>query len=134
MEEVEKGLAKYRLSKAEIEFEISKVLFDKKFYAKSLNSSYYTMFYAVRALLALDKVDSKKHSGVLNHFNNLYIRTGKFPTEYFKYLNSAFTIRLQSDYNDFFVATKKDAELQIENAEKFLTAVKEYLENQKGIR
>ncbi|AFH50346.1 Hypothetical protein IALB_2643 [Ignavibacterium album JCM 16511] len=33
----------------------------------------------------------------------------------------------------FFVATRKDAEKQIENAEKFLKEVKDYLENQKGI-
>ncbi|WP_083832065.1 HEPN domain-containing protein [Ignavibacterium album] len=64
-------------------------------------------FYAVRALLALDKVDSKKHSGVLNHFNNLYVRTEKFSKDFFRYLNSAFTIRLQSDYNDFFCCHKK---------------------------
>lgn len=134
MDEAEKSLAKYRLSKAETELSISKVLFENKFYAKSLNSSYYTMFYAVRALLALDKLDSKKHSGVLNYFNNLYIKTEKFSKEYFKYLNSAFTIRLQSDYNDFFVATKKDAENQIENAQKFLVAVKDFLANQKGIK
>lgn len=133
MGEAEESLAKYRLTKAETELTISKVLLENKFYAKSLNSSYYTMFYAVRALLALDKVDSKKHSGVLNHFNNLYVRTEKFSKDFFRYLNSAFTIRLQSDYNDFFVATRKDAEKQIENAEKFLKEVKDYLENQKGI-
>ncbi|MEJ5261198.1 MAG: HEPN domain-containing protein [Ignavibacterium sp.] len=130
MDDASLNLSQYRLEKAEIELSISKILFEKGFYAKSMNSSYYAMFHSVLALLALDKVDSKKHSGVLNYFNNIYIRTNKISSEYFKYISSAFNIRLQSDYNDFFIASRKEAEDQISNAEKFLIMIKEYLSNQ----
>ena len=87
------------------------------------------MFHATRALLAFEKVDSKKHSGLINFFNNLFIRTGKIPEHYFRFLSTAFNIRMQSDYKDFFIATKEDAEQQIQNGEQFLEMVKKYLSN-----
>ena len=34
---------------------------------------------------------------------------------------------MQSDYKDFYIATKEDAEQQIQNAEQFLEMVKNYL-------
>jgi uncharacterized protein (UPF0332 family) len=123
------NLSKYRLEKADEELSIARTLLNDNFYAKSLNSSYYAMFHATRALLAFEKVDSKKHSGLINFFNNLFIRTGKIPEHYFRFLSTAFNIRMQSDYKDFFIATKEDAEQQIQNAEKFLEMVKKYLSN-----
>lgn len=115
MDEATKQLAKYRLEKAEEELKIARKLLEENFYAKSLNSSYYSMFHSTRALLAFEKVDSKKHSGLINFFNNLFISTDKIPKVYFTYLSTAFNIRQQSDYKDFFVATKEDAEKQIIN-------------------
>ena len=123
------NLSKYRLEKADEELSIARTLLNDNFCAKSLNSSYYAMFHATRALLAFEKVDSKKHSGLINFFNNLFIRTGKIPEHYFRFLSTAFNIRMQSDYKDFFIATKEDAEQQIQNAEKFLEMVKKYLSN-----
>jgi uncharacterized protein (UPF0332 family) len=121
------NLSKYRLEKAEEELNIARTLLNKNFYGKSLNSSYYAMFHSTRALLAFEKVDSKKHSGLINFFNNIFIRTGKIPSAFFTYLSTAFNIRMQSDYKDFYIATKEDAEQQIQNAEQFLEMVKNYL-------
>lgn len=45
--------------------------------------------------------------------------------------NSAF-LREKSDYDDFFIASKKDAEKQLEDAVKFVEAVEMYLEQQTG--
>lgn len=73
------NLSKYRLEKA-----------NNDFYAKSLNSSYYAMFHAARAGLAFDQVDSKKHSDILNFFNNLYIKTIKISEVFFTHLSTAF--------------------------------------------
>lgn len=43
-------------------------------------------------------------------------------------LESAFQIRNVCDYDDFYIASKQDAEVQLECAKEFLDAVKEYLE------
>lgn len=127
MDKLSEELSKYRVDKAVEELEIAKKLFEENYFAKSLNSSYYSMFHATRALLAIEKVDSKKHAGLINFFNNLFIRTGKISEQYFTSISKAFNIRMQSDYKDFYVATKQDAETQIQNAEKFLEMVKDYL-------
>jgi len=120
-------LSKYRIEKAGEELIIAKNLLAQNFYAKSLNSSYYSMFHSTRALLATEKVDSKRHIGIIMLFNKLFINTGKIHEHFFTFLDTAFNIRIQSDYRDFYVATKQDAEKQIQNAEKFLEMVKDYL-------
>lgn len=127
MDKLAGELSKYRLEKAAEELEIAKRLFGENYFSKSLNSSYYAMFHATRALLAIEKVDSKKHAGLINFFSNLYIKTRRIPEQYFTFISKAFNIRMQSDYKDFYVATKQDAETQIQNAEKFLEMVKDYL-------
>jgi uncharacterized protein (UPF0332 family) len=45
---------------------------------------------------------------------------------YYK-VTSAYKIREKSDYDDFFIASKEDAETQIKNAEFFLEKVAEFL-------
>ena len=58
-----------------------------------------------------------------------YIKTAKFSIDHGKLIKNASIIRNNSDYDDFFIATKEQAEKQIEDAKKFLYAVKNYLEN-----
>jgi len=128
------NLSKYRLDKANEELIIAKTLLTNNFYAKSLNSSYYAMFHATRALLSFDLVDSKKHSGIINFFNNLYIKTNKIPEVFFTHLSTAFNIRLQSDYKDFFIATKEDAVKQVNNALSFIEMITSYLSKDMGIK
>ena len=51
----------------------------------------------------------------------------KFDKEYSKYISSAFQIRNNCDYADFFLVSRNDAVEQYEKAEKFVDAVKKYL-------
>ena len=46
------------------------------------------------------------------------------------YKNSSF-LREKSDYDDFFIASKKDAEMQLEGAREFLGAVEAYYKQYK---
>lgn len=45
------------------------------------NRAYYAVFHAMRAVLALDGIDMRHHSGVIAEFRRLYVKTGVFPTE-----------------------------------------------------
>jgi uncharacterized protein (UPF0332 family) len=128
MEERLIDLSKYRLEKAKEDLETSKIMLDSRKFSQSINRSYYAMFHALRALLALDKYDSKKHSGIISYFNQNYIKTQIFKNEYSTMLMTAFKIRNDSDYNDFFIATNDDANIQYENAKQFLDCIKEYIE------
>lgn len=127
MDDKIKYLAKYRIEKAEDDLESAKLLLVNNFYSQSLNRSYYSIFHAVRSLLTFDKFDSKKHSGIIAYFNKNYVKTGKIGKELSAILMTAERIRTTSDYDDLFVASKDEAELQVENAEKFLYRIKEFL-------
>ncbi|MDR2693159.1 MAG: HEPN domain-containing protein [Chitinispirillales bacterium] len=78
--------------------------------------------------MALDRFDSKKHSGVIDNFRKNYIKTGIFPHEYSKIIGRAFEVRLESDYEAFYVVSKTDVTAQVENAKTFLEAVEKYVE------
>lgn len=85
------------------------------------------MFHAMRAVLALDGLDFKKHSAVMGKFRELYIKTGIFDISYSKMIGDAFDIRGDSDYEDFFLVAKEEVVEQLQNAEVFIVAVKAYL-------
>lgn len=122
-------LSKYRIEKAESDLESSAIMFQNGKFAQSLNRSYYSIFHATRALLAFDKFDSKKHSGVISYFNQNYIKTEKIDVKYGQILMAAEKIRTQSDYDDFYIASKQEAETQLFNAREFIEKIKEYINN-----
>lgn len=120
-------LSRYRIEKAKADLEGSEIMFQSDKYTQSLNRSYYSMFHATRALLALDRFDSKKHSGVIAYFNQNYIKTGRFEAKYGQMLMSAEKIRIKSDYDDFFIASKQQAEDQLTYAREFIEKIEEYI-------
>jgi len=81
----------------------------------------------MRAVLALDGFESKKHSGIISAFRKDYIRTGIFPAGFSDIIKNAFDIRLDSDYEDFYLISKAEVAAQVENAETFLEAVEKYV-------
>lgn len=120
-------LVKYRLENAKEKLESAKLLLDAGHYKDSIGRSYYAIFTAVRAVLAKDKVDFSKHAGVIAYFQKEYVKTGIFDKQYSKYLQSAFQIRNNCDYDDFFIASKQDAEEQYERAVAMLQVIYEWL-------
>lgn len=77
-------------------------------------------------------IERIKHSGVIAFFNQHYVKTGIFPKEASKIIKEASENRERADYLDFFIASKKDAEIQLAKAERFQALVTEYFKN-KGI-
>ena len=121
------NLVNYRLDNAKEKLESAKLLLDGGKYRDSIGRSYYAIFTAVRAVLANNKVDFSKHSGVIAYFQKEYIKTGKFDVKYSRYLQTAFQIRNSCDYDDFFIASKQDAEEQYSRAMEFYEEIHKYL-------
>ncbi|OIQ07751.1 hypothetical protein MTCOM_15510 [Moorella thermoacetica] len=94
-------LCRWRLEKAERTFKEGEQLLDVGFYNGAINRFYYAAFHAVRALLALKKLDSAKHSGVISLFNREYVKTGAISKEASKTLSTIFAMRSEADYDDF---------------------------------
>lgn len=123
----EKNLILYRLNSAKEKSRASKLLLEAGFYRDSVSKSYYSMFSAVRALLASRGVDFSKHAGVISYFQKEYIKTNIFDKKYSKYMASAFEARNNSDYDDFFIVSKEDAQLQYNRANELLDVIESYL-------
>ncbi len=127
MPDRQKELSDYRLQQAEESLTVAKTCISNEFYKDSINRSYYSVFYAIKAVLALGTVDFKRHKDVVAHFNKEYVATGKFPRELGRKIGNLKQIREESDYDDFYIASKEEAEDQIKTAELVLQSVKEYL-------
>ena len=96
-------------------------------YYSAVNRAYYAAFHAIKALEVLDNYDSKKHSGLMNHFRLEYIKTGKFDVKYSEILKALAEYRQDSDYDIFASITLEIAQQQYENAKEFVNAIEEYL-------
>lgn len=131
---MEKGkledLSKYRLEKAKKNLESVPYLIKGEFYNFAANRSYYAAFDAMRAVNALDRFDSSKHSGVIAHFNQHYVKTGKFKPESSTIIKKASSIREKSDYEDFYETTKDEAEEILKLVKVFVYEVENYLKEQ----
>ena len=121
-----KRLAKYRLEKSGDCIKAAENLLASDMLVHSVNRSYYAIFHTIRAVLALEGVDFKKHSAVIAYFQQHYVKTGLFENKYSDFARDAFSIRADSDYEDFFVVSKEDAEEQIVHAKQFLNAAEVY--------
>ena len=122
-----RDLSKYRFECRIESLEDAKIMFENKRYKNTLNRAYYSIFHAIRAVNALNGYDSSKHSGVIAYFNQEYVKTGIFEKEASKIIKRASESREKADYLDFFVASREDAQNQIEYAETFQNWVRDFL-------
>lgn len=120
-------LSKYRYDCCIEALEDARIMYEAGRYKNALNRSYYAIFHAIRSVNALDGFDSSKHSGVIAHFNQNYVKEGMFPKEASKLIKLASEKRESADYLDFFVASKEEAETQIKRAEEFKGWIEEFL-------
>ncbi|MCX6162067.1 MAG: HEPN domain-containing protein [Ignavibacteriae bacterium] len=130
MNEKIKNLALYRSEKSRNELQVSKELLDKNHFSQSINRSYYAIFHSARALLALIEFDSKKHSGIISFFIKNFVKQGLVDEKYSTIINKAQQIRINSDYDDFYIVTKEQAQNQYGDAKEFVKMTEVYLSSQ----
>jgi len=127
MDQKLKELSDCRLEKARLNLEIVGTLIQDGYYNFAINRAYYAAFDAMRAVNALDCFDSSKHSGVIAHFNQYYVKTGKFPVESSMIIRKASSLREKSDYEDFFEASEMEAVETFNLVKAFFLDVEKYL-------
>ena len=120
-------LSRYRLEKAKEDLETAEENMIGGKYRASINRSYYAVFHALRAVTALDRFDSGKHSGIIAFFNQHYVKTGVFDKEISKMIDSCYRMREKADYDDFFLAAKDDAIQQLDKAKSIVHAVEQFI-------
>ena len=126
-DQISSNLVAFRLQQARECLQTAEVDIAAGLFKAAANRSYYCVFHAMRAVLALDRFDSKKHSGVISTFRKNYVKTGVFTADISDIIKTAFEVRNNSDYQDFYLISKDEVAAQIENAKTFLATVEEYL-------
>ena len=118
-----KELAGYRMDRAKEMLVAARENLVIGQYKTSLNRSYYAIFHAMRAMNILKGFDSSKHSGVIAFFNKEYLKENILDRNLSIVIKNSAFLREKSDYDDFYIASKQEAEKQLEEAERFLDAV-----------
>ncbi len=75
------------------------------------------------------KEKAKSEGAELIHLDIFELKSGIFEKKYSKYLQNAFQIRNNCDYDDFYIVSAEDAKVQYENAKEMLIVIRKYLTN-----
>jgi len=94
----------------------------------AMNRIYYSLFYAVQALLVLKNVSFSKHGQVKGYFNKEFIKTGLLPIELGKFYNNTFEFRQKFDYVDFSIPESAVISDYIQKARSFISQVEAYIQ------
>jgi uncharacterized protein (UPF0332 family) len=121
--------SKYRLDRAKQEYEVANLLYRENKLLAANNRAYYSIFYAIKAVLALEKKDFKRHKDVIAYFNKEYIHTEIFPKKIGRKIAQAKAIREDSDYDEEYEPSSEITALQIETARELIELVEKYLDN-----
>lgn len=119
--------AKYRLQRAKETLESAIALYDRKDLMGANNRAYYSIFYTIRAVLALEPIDFKRHKDVIGYFNKNYVKSEIFPRKMGTKIVQAQTIREDSDYDDEYEPNYEKTQEQIETARELIKLVEEYM-------
>ena len=103
--EKRQALSVYRMEQAEETLTAAKMCLEYHLYKDCINRSYYAVAY----------------------FNKMYVASGKVSREVGKRLGRIKTVREDSDYSEFYIASAEDAAKQYESACFILEEIKKYL-------
>lgn len=123
-------LARYKLERAREEIDTAELLFQNERLKAANNRAYYSIYYSLTAVLCLEPVAFKRHKDTLGYFNKNYVHTGIFPEEIGRSISKAQKIRHASDYDEFYVASKEEAENQIQTAKTVADLVDKFISQQ----
>ena len=122
-----RDLVLYRLETARNDLKSARALFFIEDYKGANNRAYYSIFHAINAVHAVSGKAYKRHKDAVANFNKDYVKTSVFPREMGRKIGQAEEIRHASDYDDFYIATREEAEEQIETGKQLLELIEEYI-------
>lgn len=117
----------YRMRNAVDTLDTAKLCMEHQRYKDTINRCYYAAFYAIKAVLALEEIDFRRHKDAVAYFNQNYVATNIFQREIGKQLGRMKRKREASDYDDFYVASYTEALEQYKAAEMIVKNIKGFL-------
>lgn len=98
---------KYRLEKSDETFEVAELLIENEKWNSAVNRLYYSVYYAISALLVKAGIKTKTHTGVKTQFFLNYVKPGIVKVGLAKAYSDIFDWRQKVDYVDFLILQKK---------------------------
>ena len=123
----QRDLVLYRIETSKSDIKAAEILLNAREFRGANNRAYYGIYHAVSAIHALDGNAYKRHKDALANFNKNYVKTEIFPRKLGKRIVDSEEIRHASDYDDFYIATREEAEEQIQTAKELVKLVEEYV-------
>ena len=108
------------IEKAEESLQAARLLADQGFGNFAVSRAYYAMFYIAEAYLMGEGLSFSKHSGVIAAFGQQFVKTGRVPRRFHRYLIEGQASRNVGDYDVSARLGKAEAAEQIKRAEEFL--------------
>jgi uncharacterized protein len=106
---------KFRIDSAYETHKAATLLFENGFWNSCVNRLYYSIFYAVNALLVCNEIQPKTHSTVKSQFSQHFVKTGIFETHFGRLLNTLYDWRQRGDYENLFQYDKESVEPLLES-------------------
>ncbi len=129
MNETDKNeLIKYRIERAKQTLLEVNVMIDNEYWNGAVNRLYYSVFYAVSALLLKENIITQTHSGVRQMFGLHFIQTGKVKRELGKFYTDLFEKRQTGDYDDFIIHSEETLKYLMPLAKELLFDIEKLLE------
>lgn len=94
-------------------------------YNTCANRLYYAFYYAASALLIRNGISAHTHSGVLAMINLHFVRNGIFDKSEALLMRRLFSLRQESDYDDFINITAEDISPLIDPTKRLLRKIHE---------
>ena len=120
----QKDLVLYRIETSKSDIKAAEILLAAKEFRGANNRAYYGIYHAISAVHALDGNAYKRHKDALEN----YVKPEIFPRKLGKKIVESEEIRHASDYDDFYIATREEAEEQIQTAKELVSRVEEYVQ------
>lgn len=129
--ETYQALAKARIERAKDLLDEAEELLEQGRYKSANNRAFYSIEKSLCAMLAMKGIEVDSHNGILRQFNVHFIRNedAGFEQGDYKVIANAQRIRNISDYDDFYIADKKECSEQVRTALSVIEKAQRYMDN-----
>jgi len=122
-----------RLERCEEDLKFARLLLKEGGYRQSISRAYYAVFMIATAALLVFDIRRSKHSGVESAVHQYLVKPGLIEPEYGRIYSQAFKHRLEADYKDEAQFSEEEARRILDDAERFVARLEEYLRSVKAI-
>jgi uncharacterized protein (UPF0332 family) len=105
----------------------ARLLFDNGFLKDAVSKLYYSLLYAMRALLLTKGLEPKSHEGALRLYGLHFVKGGIFEAQYSHIFSKLMKYKEEADYNPSYVFTRADFIEFNEEAEGLIDKIMVYI-------